>query len=473
VLHFGTIFYALSRRISSAEMKRQQLGRRWRARTAGGSFFVFAHVLFGQGLPFGQVSLALSSGSANLSGTISLNLNVTSAPGNQPSGLQWTLAYPAGDVVLAGVAAGPALNAAGKSIYCNGPIGTITCLGVGLNANPIDNGIAAVVTFSLAPSTASSILPIPIGGMIAVLGNGAAIPVDGTGGAIAVANWQPLVPAYFTDVATTDFDYTAANLLYVKGISKGCSANPLLFCPDSTLTRGEMATLLISAVGGDPTSFNPTPYFADVPPSYPFFAWIQKLYELGITGGCAVNPLMFCPDRSVTRGEIAAFTTRGRYGPATPFAYSAVPYFTDVSATDIFFSSIQKMAELGMSGCSPLLYCSTNATTRGETAEFLVRGLLNQLLPAGTPVLSAITPSVVFRGGPVVTISVIGTNTHFADGLTLNAGPGITVSGLAVLNAQTLVANLSVSPSATVGPRSLIVTTGSEEAVLPNGLTVQ
>lgn len=440
---------------------------------AASSFFIFAHALYGQGFSFRQVSLALSSGSANLSGTISLNLSVTSTPGNEPAGVQWTVAYPAGDVVLAGVDAGSALTAAGKSVYCNGAIGTITCLGVGLNADPINNGIAAVVTFSLAPSTASSILPISIGGMLAVLGNGTAIPVDGTSGAISVAGWQPPVPAYFTDVAPTDFDYTAANRLYAKGISKGCSVDPLRFCPDSTLTRGEMATLLIRAVGGDPTSFNPAPYFADVPPSHLFFAWIQKLYELGITGGCAVNPLMFCPDRPVTRGEIAAFTTRGRYGPATPFAYSAVPYFTDVPATDIFFSSIQKMAELGISGCSPALYCSTNSTTRGETAVFLVRGLLNELLPVGTPVLSTISPSVALRGGPITTISVIGTNTHFADGLTLNAGPGITVSGLAVLDAQTLVANLFVSPSAAPGPRSLIVTTGSEEAVLPNGLTVQ
>jgi len=131
------------------------------------------------------------------------------------------------------------------------------------------------------------------------------------------------------------------------------------------------------------------------------------------------------------------------------------------------------MAELGMSGCTPLLYCSTNAMTRGEMAVVLVRGLLNQLLPIGTPVLSVVSPSVVFRGGPTVTIFVIGTNTHFAGGLTLNAGPGIAVSGLAALNAQTLVANLSISPSAVPGPRSLVVTTGSEEAVLPNGLTVQ
>jgi S-layer homology domain len=468
--HLGTIcrcpqFPKFNLDENGIRIAKQQFGRRW-SRTAV-LFFAFAPALSG------QISLALSSGSANLSGTVSLNLNVTSTPGNEPAGVQWTLAYPAGDAVLASVVAGSSLNTAGKSIYCNGRIGTITCLGIGMNANPVSNGTVAVVTFSLAPATASSILPISMGGTVAVLGNGASIPVDGNGGAIAVAGWQPLVPAYFTDVAPSDFDYTAANLLYAQGITSGCSGNPISFCPDSTLTRGEMAVLLIRAIGGDPTSFNPTPYFADVPPSYLFFAWIQKLYELGITSGCSANPLIFCPDQPVTRGEIASFTTRGRYGPTTQFIYPAVPYFTDVPATDIFFSSIQKMAELGTSGCNPLLFCSTNATTRGETAVFLARGLLNQLLPIGTPVLSLVNPSVVFRGGPSVTIYIVGANTHFAAGATLNAGPGIAVSGVAALNAQTLVANLTVSPTATPGPRSLIVTTGSEEAVLPNGLMVQ
>ena len=55
-------FYDLSRQWY------EKLGLQWWARTAVGSFFVFAHALFGQGLSSGQVSLELSSGSANLSG---------------------------------------------------------------------------------------------------------------------------------------------------------------------------------------------------------------------------------------------------------------------------------------------------------------------------------------------------------------------------------------------------------------------
>jgi hypothetical protein len=440
---------------------------------ATGVVLVLAQALFPQSA-FGQVSLTLSSASANLGGAVSVNLNITAAPGSEPAGIQWTLSYPAGDVASVGVAAGSALTASGKSIYCNGRVGVITCLAVGLNADPIGNGVAAVVTLSLAGATASSVLPISIGGTFAVLGDGTAMPAGGTGGAVTVAGWQPTVPAYFTDMSTSDPDYAAVNLLYAKGIAKGCSANPLMFCPDRNLTRGEMATLLIrAAIGGDPASYNPTPYFADVTADHPFFAWIQKLYELHITNGCSSNPLKFCPDRPVSRGEIAALNTNGRYGPGNTFTNSLSPYFTDVPSTDIFFSSIQKMAELGARGCSPLLYCSTNDATRREMAAFLVRGLLNDLLPVGTPALSTVSPSIVFLGGPAVTILVFGINTHFAGGLTLDAGPGITVSGVTALTAQTMVATLSVSPSATPGPRSLIVRTGSEEAVLPNGLTVQ
>ena len=440
---------------------------------AAGLFFVLAHAMFGQGVPPGQVSLALSSGSASLSGAASLNLNIAAAPGSEPAGIQWSLTYPPGDVASVSVVAGPALTANGKSVYCNGRVGVITCLGVGLNANPIGTGVAAVVTLSLAQATDSSLLPISIGATFAVLSDGTTVTAYGTGGTVTVAGWKPTVPAYFTDVATTDPDYAAVNLLYAKGISKGCSASPLLFCPDRNLTRGEMATLLIRAVGGDPTSFNPTPYFADVPPDHPFFAWIQKLYELHITNGCANSPLKFCPDRPVTRGEIAALNTNGRYGPTETFTNSLVPYFTDVPATDIFFSSIQKMSELGVRGCGPLLFCSTNDATRREMAAFLVRGLLNELLPVGTPVLSAASVSVVYRGSTPVMILVFGANTHFTDGLTLDAGAGITVSGVTALDSQTVAATLSVSPSAVPGPRSLVVRAGPEEAVLPNGLTVQ
>jgi hypothetical protein len=50
--------------------------------------------------------------------------------------------------------------------------------------------------------------------------------------------------------------------------------------------------------------------FSDVPLSHAFVRFIQKLYSLGITSGCASNPLRYCPDQAVTRGEMAVFVER-------------------------------------------------------------------------------------------------------------------------------------------------------------------
>ncbi|MDW7968183.1 MAG: S-layer homology domain-containing protein, partial [Thermoanaerobaculum sp.] len=45
--------------------------------------------------------------------------------------------------------------------------------------------------------------------------------------------------------------------------------------------------------------------FSDVPDGHPFQGPIERLYQLGITAGCATNPLRFCPDAPVTRAQMA------------------------------------------------------------------------------------------------------------------------------------------------------------------------
>ena len=72
---------------------KKQIDPRWWARIAASSLLVFVHALFGQVPPagFSGLSLALASGTATLSGTVSLNLSVTATPGNEPAGVQWTL----------------------------------------------------------------------------------------------------------------------------------------------------------------------------------------------------------------------------------------------------------------------------------------------------------------------------------------------------------------------------------------------
>ncbi len=48
--------------------------------------------------------------------------------------------------------------------------------------------------------------------------------------------------------------------------------------------------------------------FADVPTSHPFFNEVQQLSKAGITQGCGGGN--YCPDSPVTRGQMAAFLSR-------------------------------------------------------------------------------------------------------------------------------------------------------------------
>jgi hypothetical protein len=99
--------------------------------------------------------------------------------------------------------------------------------------------------------------------------------------------------------------------------------------------------------------------------------------------------------------------------------------------------------------------------------------MLNQLLPTGAAILTENSPNTATLG-QVLTVTLTGLNTHFAQGTSqVTTAPGITPSNVTVTSGTTLTVQLTVASNATAGPYSLVVTTGTEEAVLPNGFTVQ
>jgi hypothetical protein len=53
-----------------------------------------------------------------------------------------------------------------------------------------------------------------------------------------------------------------------------------------------------------------TATFNDVPTTHPFFQFIEALHASGITGGCQASPPLYCPDDSVTRGQMAVFLAK-------------------------------------------------------------------------------------------------------------------------------------------------------------------
>jgi hypothetical protein len=116
-----------------------------------------------------------------------------------------------------------------------------------------------------------------------------------------------------------------------------------------------------------------TPYFTDVPSTHWAFKFIQKMKELGITGGCTQTT--YCPDNPVNRAEMAVFIIRAKYGSS--FSYSTTPYFTDVLSTHWAFKFIQKMKETGITGgCTASTYCPGDSVTRAQMAVFLTKGFL-------------------------------------------------------------------------------------------------
>jgi len=50
--------------------------------------------------------------------------------------------------------------------------------------------------------------------------------------------------------------------------------------------------------------------FNDVPTTHPLFQYIEALKESGITGGCQASPPLFCPDNTLTRGQMAVFLAK-------------------------------------------------------------------------------------------------------------------------------------------------------------------
>jgi hypothetical protein len=105
-----------------------------------------------------------------------------------------------------------------------------------------------------------------------------------------------------------------------------------------------------------------------------FEADIERLAAAGITKGC--NPPSndrYCPNDSVTRGQMAAFLTR-----ALDLTATGSTDFVDDDGS-IFETDIEKLANAGITkGCNPPSndrYCPNDSVTRGQMAAFLTRAL--------------------------------------------------------------------------------------------------
>ncbi len=167
---------------------------------------------------------------------------------------------------------------------------------------------------------------------------------------------------------------------YSNGITTGCGVGPLRYCPENNVTRAEMAVFLLRAKHG--SGYAPpaaSHFFTDVPVTGKEWMepWIDEYYREGLTTGCGVSPLRFCPENQTTRAEMAVFILRAMHSsgwapPAATGVFSDVP----VLGKEWMQPWIEEYYHAGITtgcGVSPLRYCPENNTTRAEMAVFLDR----------------------------------------------------------------------------------------------------
>ncbi|MCZ2151526.1 MAG: SBBP repeat-containing protein [Bryobacterales bacterium] len=224
---------------------------------------------------------------------------------------------------------------------------------INLTSAPLTVG-AGSLNYTVSPNPSAD----PRTGTVYVAGNVVHLLQKGTS-----------LAAPFADVPASDPFVDYVRIIKTNNITNGCALN--MYCPNDSTTRGQMAVFIVrSLLGTDDFLFPAAPLFRDVPAGHPQFKWIQKLRQLGITTGC--NLLDYCPDDSVTRGQMSVFLIRSKFG--STFESPATPYFTDVPSNNIFFQYIQKMKQLGVTtGCGGGQFCVNDTNTRGQMAAFLSR----------------------------------------------------------------------------------------------------
>ena len=177
----------------------------------------------------------------------------------------------------------------------------------------------------------------------------------------------------FSDLDAAGVHRSAVEGLAADGVFEGTECAPGEFCPGDAVQRWVMAVWLVRILdGADPAAVGLT-RFADVDASQWWAPYVERLADLGVTGGCATGPARFCPTETVTRGQMASFLVR-----AFGLAGGRSGRFVDTGGS-VHEPNIDALAAAGVTaGCTtsgPRRYCPGRDTNRAQMATFLTRGL--------------------------------------------------------------------------------------------------
>ena len=174
----------------------------------------------------------------------------------------------------------------------------------------------------------------------------------------------------FGDVEDGAYYEAAVAWMFQQQITVGCASEPLRYCPGEPVTRAQMASFLTRALELEAPAQRAG--FADVEPSGVHADAIEALYGARITVGCASEPLRYCPGEPVTRAQMAAFLTRALdlEAPAQRAGFADVePSGVHADAMEALYGA---RITVGCAS-EPLRYCPDRPVTRAQMAAFLYR----------------------------------------------------------------------------------------------------
>ena len=162
----------------------------------------------------------------------------------------------------------------------------------------------------------------------------------------------------------------AIDALEREGILDGTECGEGLFCPEKPVLRWVMAVWLVRALSETRASVAAATAFSDVDPSVWWAPYVERLVELGVTEGCSTEPLRFCPEQSVTRAQMATFLARAlELEDAPPAGF--VDTTGNVHETRI--DALAAVSITVGCATDPPRYCPQKPVTRAQMATFLMR----------------------------------------------------------------------------------------------------
>jgi hypothetical protein len=166
----------------------------------------------------------------------------------------------------------------------------------------------------------------------------------------------------FSDVPYGSYFYEPVYYLACNGIVNGY--DDTTFRPYNPAIRGQLTKIVVLAEQW-PIYTPATPTFSDVPPSNPFYTYVETAHNRGIIQGYPDGTFRW--NANVTRGQAMKIIVGARgwtiYTPATPT-------FSDVPATNTFYQWIETAYHNGIiEGYSDGTFRWQNDITRGQISK--------------------------------------------------------------------------------------------------------